>query len=849
MLSLKKTMGISFVLTLAVWLFVAWPVPRYFAVGIPSSAANVEKDHVRRMFHGDHLQLLYNYWLIADMFAGKTPWFHNVYEFNTGDDAARRYVGIDDAPFVFLFSALNPLLGRAAAWNASQFIALWLTHLFSWLLLRRYLRSSLASAALALLGIALPFRWTSLLGGSPSGFAMTWVPLWMWGLDAAIRRGRVSAGVLAGLAVVFASWNDAHVFFFSVLAIPCWVVGILLMDPEFPWRNKKRWIQASVACLPFVVLVGGVVLIGQLKHSGLAETTFEAGKEWREVALYSPRPFGLWKWQGFGHEAQIYIGILLPLFLVAGFVAQIRLFLKHPADSWRSTLACALLLGACATVIMLALGTHGPWDALFLRAARKLIPPYAMIRQPAKIYCLMPTLLMFAGALSWRAWTQELGWLSMPSRLLIALVAAMVLELGFQIRPTVCVLDHEQGAYAAVAEHARSHGVEPRAIVLPIWPGDSSWASLYEHYVSLYRIRMINGYQPAVPKEYIENVFSVFESFNCGLLDETQRVALKRFKIDYVLLHEDAFPEKVSWFPVAFTIKKLLNHPYLELLRQDRNVWAFRILDEPRPRTIEIANDWQIFFPNYHHEMEWSAKGHEVANDSTASGGRFLRAVAQSQPIPLRPFEHLQAPYPILLLRLRGEGRLGGHVRYDEAAETELTQEIRAPDWQWTSFGLPDFGSSLRAGVTLTVLAGTLDLDLLIYTSGQLPVLNVGETFSLPAALFFHAGYTDLADGSVVLRKDYEPADVIVYGPKLPFPPAEYRVEMQYSSGALAGTVMGHFFIETETGRTPDFPVVAGSKSIGEYSSLADNLPATLRFRYARNADMRIHRFVFTRIR
>lgn len=847
--SWRKIFWGSLVLAVPLWIFFSWPLPRYIGEGIPASTANVEKNGVRRMFQGDHLQLLYNYWLTADMLAGKTPWFHNVYEFNLGDDSARKYIGIDDAPFVFIFAALQSWTGRAFAWNATGFVAIWLTLFFSWLLLRHYAPDWFISGAAASIAITLPYRWTSLFGGSPSGFAMTWIPLWMWGLDAALRRGRILGGLMAGLAIVFASWNDAHVFFFSVLAIPCWMCVVLLLEPAFPWRDRQLWKRAIIALLPFALLAGGVVLIGQLKHAGLEGTTFHAGKEWREVALYSPRSFGLYRWRAVGHEAQIYWGWILPAFLLAGLLSQAWRTCRAPREQWRRMTGLVLLIVAAAAIVGLALGTRGPSEGILLRAARKFIPPYGMIRQPAKIFCLLPHLLALAFALSWSALAPSDR--RLYPRLGVTVIAfILTVEYGLQIRPTICLLDTQQGAYAAVAEDARARGVAPRAIVLPIWPGDSSWASLYEHYVSLYRIRMINGYQPAVSRDYVENVFAAFESFNCGLLDDAQRAALRRYGVDYVLLHEDAFPEKVSWFPVGFTLKKLLNHPYLELMKQDQNVWAFRILDTPRAMITEALPHWTIFFPNFQHEMEWSSPAPDaLENDNTASGGRCVRLTAETSEIVLRPFEHLRAPNPRLLLRHRGHANLVLAICYDEQEIAEQHFAIAAPYWSWLSIPLPDLANSLRMSPQFRVAEGSADLDLLLYTSGELPKTMPGELFELPAPLFFHAGFTDLQTDSVYLRRDREPADIIVYGPKLPFPEGDYEITCVFDTDAAPGTELGSFFVETEQSRTEIFSVVAAQAATGYYSSRSGSLPATLRFWYTRNADMRLRSFQFTRLK
>ncbi len=51
--------------------------------------------------------------------------------------------------------------------------------------------------------------------------------------------------------------------------------------------------------------------------------------------------------------------------------------------------------------------------------------------------------------------------------------------------------------YSAIKIDAKSQNVKPHIMVIPLWPGDSAFSSIYQHYVSIYNIRMINGYCPA----------------------------------------------------------------------------------------------------------------------------------------------------------------------------------------------------------------------------------------------------------------------------------------------------------------------------------------------------------------
>ncbi|HQQ05213.1 MAG TPA: hypothetical protein PLT67_10305, partial [Kiritimatiellia bacterium] len=245
----------SLLITLAVWMIFTWPLPRFAASGIPAAHHRSDTPAERIMFPGDHLQLLYHFWLAGDMLFGETPVFHNVYEFNTGDDSTRFEPGAYYAPFSVVWALLNLSFSRALAWNLTDLFSLWLTAFFTWKLASRYTPRWPLAALAALLGIALPYRWVSLLGGSPTGFAMAWIPMLWLGLDDAIRRERFRAGLLAGLVILFACWTDTHVFFFSVLSIPVW--GAIALIQRGRPRTRADWKRLAAVLLP---VAAGVLL-------------------------------------------------------------------------------------------------------------------------------------------------------------------------------------------------------------------------------------------------------------------------------------------------------------------------------------------------------------------------------------------------------------------------------------------------------------------------------------------------------------------------------------------------------------------------------------------------------------
>ena len=60
---------------------------------------------------------------------------------------------------------------------------------------------------------------------------------------------------------------------------------------------------------------------------------------------------------------------------------------------------------------------------------------------------------------------------------------------------------------------------------------------------------MINGYSPVVPKTYVEQVFNPLYPLDFGQLGPSEYEVLRKFNVRYIVMHEEAFPEKVSPFP------------------------------------------------------------------------------------------------------------------------------------------------------------------------------------------------------------------------------------------------------------------------------------------------------------
>ena len=839
----RRWVVISLLLTVLVWLVFAWPLPRHFARGIPMSSQNVEKYHARSMVPGDHLQLLYHFQLVHDFITGRIPWFHNVYEFNMGDDAARYMPGSYFVPFSLVYAAAVSIVSRAAAWNLVGFLSLWATLFAAGLYAARFTSRPVVAVTAALVSIALPFRWMNLLGGSPSGFAMMWVPVVALGTDELARSARLRGGVWAGAALLFACWGDIHVFFFVALSLPLWFLLGLMQTPGRTWFDRSRW-RARV---PGIAALGAFMVAAALyrgmRHAHIAASEMAGGRALREALIFSPRWQGFWLWAAEGVNSHIYIGYLLPLLLAAGAVT---LFLRRSPESepragyprWTMAVLAVSFGGA----MLLALGGRGPLDGLALRMVRTLIPPYAMIRQPAKIFVLMPTLIAAAGALSFDALVRSTALRRRGAGIAVLVAVLLVLaEYKAQVRPTICLLADRQDAYAAVAREDESAGQLPRALVLPIWPGESAEASVYEYFAQQYGIRMINGYSPVVSREYVEEAFRRLESANQGYLTDEQIDYLLSIGVRNLLFHENAFPEKVSPFPVSDALRRLARHPRVEPVVQADTVHAFRLLP-PVAKKVP-AHRPPVAFPARRFELEHGLKeGGETQADPEAGGGGFLRFVSGASKdafVETKPARAAPAANLAWWIRSRGHGRVEAQTFWGEDEIGKQRVSLDDDDWTWQRVPIPDPARYDQARLRIEPVAGKVDLDLVLLVAGDWQ-LAPEKPVEIAAADLFHAGYTAEDGRAVVFRRDVDPLAAVLYGPKLPLAKGTYRIEVLHASDAPAGSELGRFNVRlSERDEAGWVPVRSGEPAGMEWVQ-EQTLPVNIVFVFERNHDMRV---------
>ena len=169
-------------------------------------------------------------------------------------------------------------------------------------------------------------------------------------------------------------------------------------------------------------------------------------------------------------------------------------------------------------------------------------------------------------------------------------------------------------------------------------------------------------------------------------------------------------PKKSARFLSAFTLKRLLNHPRLKLLKQDQSIWAFKIRETPATHP-PVQTNWHTFFPTLRWEME-RTKAHQAkrTHDPSASGQSFLALTKPKTTAQVRPFKPWGAPNAQLVLRARGHG----HIRLENT-----TRQLSSTNWTWLSFPIQTTLSTNTCTPVFTLEKGQADLDYLYYFSGE----------------------------------------------------------------------------------------------------------------------------------
>lgn len=844
-----KSRSVEFMILLAasaiLFGWFTWPLPLHLNEGVISSH-RPEQGGPRYVIPGDHLQLMYHFDLKKGFLTGQTPWFHNLYEFNTGDDTATRRVEMYYAPFSWVYT-LGAVAGLPAlGWNLASFFSVFFTVWGAWCLVRRFPAPlAVHLTATALMG-GFPYRWITLLHGSPTGFAMMYVPWLLYGLHVSITDRSRRGGWIAGLALVFSVWGDIHTFFFMGLLTPLWCLFVFYLQPSPLW-TRREILSLFRALSGFIILGLFVVLQAVAIRLYLSDGSMAKGRTLEEVVLFSPEPAGLLSLDPDHPHNHLYLTVsALAALALSGFLGfkVIRKNDVHPPK--RILILQALLLASLAGVVILALGPRliDRISPFYWRVLTRVIPPYGMIRQTTKIYAILPALAAIFLLLPFSYIKESDLWKKRVCLAVLSLGALFLVESRVRIHPTISLLDGGSPAYRAVREQSEARGHPPRALGIVLWPGDSHWTSVKQYFAMMDRIRLVNGYRPYIPGGYFEDIFLRFMPMNQGYVSDTLLDDLLERGVQNVILHEDLFPEQVSPFSVSRTLSGLLAHPRLRLLKQDHAIWAFEITDQPSEEH-RVFTDWETASSArmWHLIRFFDPDSPWITQDETAFRTQMIRVTSETGPVSI-PLDAM--PYADglrLLLRIRGQGQLT--VAFDLGDRMSETEPDRFdhPEWTWVEIPFPAFeGFQSDLTASLSVPGGLIDLDLGTLQIGPSTLhLAVGETRVLPAPTLFRAGYTDLSDNSVVLRPERVAHAEVFYGPRFIFPEGRYQVTLHYQGSEGSTAPLGHFRVrEPLSSQTEPVVLESNQNRVQLDFILSEPLPLVTAFTFFRNETIRL---------
>jgi len=827
----RRTFVISGLIAISLFFVFFWPLPLHLADSVVSNVQPPgQPTMIKPLAPGDAMQLMYHFWMFKDMLAGNTPWFHNLYEFNLGDDAARFEPSVYYFPFSLFFTVGFWIDGHSAGWNLASFISIWLTVWFTFIFVRRYSVDETIAWCCTVIGLALPYRWMTLGGGSPTGFSMAWIPLLLLGIDLMVHRRSIAGGVVAGLSILLSSFCDSHCFFFSVLATPvwflfAWIYRISVMRKPVE-RPDVRATFAAGGCI--ALFVAGAYALQKSITAVIRTSTSSGGRTLQEVELYTPDSHGLFSWNAHGVSEHIYIGYAVLLLISVGLLAGLHtlLFSSNRRLAGRLLIPFTLAVAGGILVVTLSLGINGPFKGQVFLWARELISPYQMIRQTAKVYCLLPSIIAVIAALAFQF--SRLAPVRMWTVLWGIATLFLVLEANTRIHPLIGIVPKQQQAYAAVAADANVDNRIPRAVAITLWPGESHYSAIYQHWGSLYHVRMVNGYFPFVTEEYFDGVFRKLEAMNIGLLDDTRREWLTSRGIDYVFVHENIYPEKVSPYPVGYALNRLLENPHLDLLAQDGPVWAFRIRSKPKPSPAEINNPLQ--WPGAREQEAEGLKegrGHGV-QDTSASGGMYVRLDVPGEKVTVRPWDYGPGVDHFWSIRVRGNGTMRVHRFVMGNPVGAVDVAVASDEWSWVQVQIPTPETRREAHAEIVIMEGLIDVDQVKLLAGQPIDLSPGQSWTMDAAFFFHAGYSSPAMREVTFDPTLEAPGSLLYGPRLPFPPGRYNLSVEFSTTAPTGSKTGDWNVYLQSPEPIESAEMIAGKTLNLELDVTSNLPLNM---------------------
>jgi hypothetical protein len=451
---------------------------------------------------GDHLQIVYRFWLFGDQLGrGAAPWV-DPYSFQP---LAEPQTVLGQWPFALPFWPLEALFGPVVAWNLLLLATIVAAGALTYLWLRALDLSAVGSFAGGLAFAIAPYRLAQ-----SSEHLLGWVAVLLPLILLAVERGRAAdtrrhAHMWGGTAAAaLASIPLAGQPHLALGAVPLALAYALLRGG----RRTTAWVGAGA-----LAAVGIGLAIRYTLISGSAE---EGGRSLEEVGEFSAEPLDLLsRWRLDGLEDFVYVGWLTPVLAAAGAVLLWR--------GGRRSLA-ALLCVAAIVPPLLALGTNLPLYEVLWRA----LPPLRYPRVPGRLMPIADLAIAALAAVTVARMVAAAGRrAALAAAALVLLVAADLAVFPF----SASVVDQDNEAYDALRTEP-----EGRVLELPLFDPSIHYGSVYDYYQLQARRERPGGYSTLAPQPAFDFFFQR-NRLSCGVWLPGDEATLRSNGIELIAFH------------------------------------------------------------------------------------------------------------------------------------------------------------------------------------------------------------------------------------------------------------------------------------------------------------------------
>jgi hypothetical protein len=342
------------------------------------------------------------------------------------------------------------------------------------------------------------------------------------------------------------------------------------------WERKNFYNLLAFA-VPAFLLVGYLMFENITK---LNDSVVGGGRSLGVIKIYSPYFSDVFIRFNSDGEKFVYPGLFTMLLILPGFFIFGRKLKSFFTKQDKFIFAAAFFLFFLTFFL-----SFGPrLDHIFplYNFFHQVVWHFNYIRVPTRIIYVSFFLLSLLAAFGLRVLFQMLK----KNSPIVACILLIAIGLDYypEKKCGISIMPQENSLYDFVKKNIGSQ----RLLELPIWPGESSWSSIYQWYATRYRLAIVNGYRPAISLDYVNKVFKPLSPLNQGKINEEMWNLLKAFGVKYIILHEEAFPTKVSPFPAHFSTIKLKESIYLKFIRRDQNLYLFEVAQIPNITKDEI---------------------------------------------------------------------------------------------------------------------------------------------------------------------------------------------------------------------------------------------------------------------